>query len=202
MSMGKETIEVLVDGGKATAGPPLGSQLGPLRVNVAEVVRQINERTKDMAGMKVPVKITVDTESKSFSITIGTPPMADLIKKELGIDRGSGETGTSRAGDLSEDQVKKVARLKFGADDQAHINQVKGTCRSMGVTIGKGAVTEEERRAAEEARKRAAEEAAAAEKAAEAAAEGEPGEKTEEKAEEKEEKSEERDAKKEDKGEE
>ena len=74
-----DTVEVLVDGGKATAGPPLGPALGPKGVNAAQVVAQINEKTKSFAGMKVPVKVLIN-DDKSFEIKVGTPPMAALIK--------------------------------------------------------------------------------------------------------------------------
>lgn len=162
-SMGKQIIECLVDGGKASAGPPLGPALGPLGADIKAIVDAINEKTKDMAGMKVPVKVTIDTNTKNFEIEVGTPPVAGLIKKELGIEKGSGEAGSVRAGDLTEEQVKKIARIKFGSDDSSFVKQIKGTCRSMGITIGEGAVTEEERKAVEEAKKaREAEVAAAA----------------------------------------
>ena len=187
--MSDQTIEVLVEGGKASAGPPLGSTLGPMGVNVASVVDEINKRTAGLAGMKVPVKVTVK-DDKSFTIEIGTPPVAALIKKELGIEKGSGEAGSFRVGDLTEEQVKKISMSKFGTDDEAHCNQVKGTARSMGITIGQGAVTEEEIKLHEE--EKAAEEAA--EEAKKEAAEGEAagGEKKEEKKEEEEAKPEEK----------
>jgi large subunit ribosomal protein L11 len=169
--MGKHTVEVLVDGGKATAGPPLGSQLGPLKVDVAGIVKEINDKTRDLAGMKVPVKVVVDTDTKSFRIAVGTPPAADLIKKELGIQKGSGEAGITRAGDLAEEQVKRIARMKFGSDDAPYANQIRGTCRSMGVTIGRGGITDDERKATE-MRKKAAEDAKAAAAAAAAPAAG------------------------------
>ena len=152
--MGKVTVEALVDGGKATAGPPIGNQLGPLKVNTMQIVKEINEKTKELAGMKVPVKITVDTETKKYTITVGTPPISALIKKEIKIDKGSGEAGKIRAGDLSAEQVRRIAKAKFGSDDQAHINQVIGSARSLGVTFGKGAITEEERKAAEAEKQR------------------------------------------------
>lgn len=148
--MGKQTIEILVEGGKANAGPPLGSSLGPMGVNVAKVVEEINEKTKGFVGIKVPVKITINTDTKDFEISVGTPPVAALVKKELSIDKASSETGIKRAGDLSEEQIKNIAKAKFGSDSEGHVNQVKGTCRSMGVTIGQGELTEEEIRAAEE----------------------------------------------------
>jgi large subunit ribosomal protein L11 len=151
--MAKQTIESLVDGGKASAGPPLGPALGPMGVNIGDVIAAINERTKDMAGMKVPVKVTVDTDTKEFKIDVGTPPASALIKKELGLKKASQEPGKQRVGDLTEEQVKKIAKVKFGSHDDSAFNQIKGTARSMGITVGKGAVTDEEKKAYEEAKK-------------------------------------------------
>ncbi|HJW96665.1 MAG TPA: 50S ribosomal protein L11 [archaeon] len=152
--MGKVTVEAMVDGGKATAGPPIGNQLGPLKVNTMQIVKEINEKTKELSGMKVPVKIIVDTETKKYSILVGTPPISALIKKELKIEKGSGEAGKIRAGDLTMEQVRRISKAKFGDEDQAHLNQVIGSARSSGVTIEKGAITEEERKAAEAERQR------------------------------------------------
>jgi len=172
--MGKQTVETMVKGGKATTGPLLGPSLGPLKVNTKAIVEQINEKTKDMAGMDVPVKVIVDTDTKDFEIVVGTPPVSALIKKELNLDKGSGEAGTKRVGDLSEDKIKKIARIKFGNDNEPFTNQVKGTCRSMGVTIGEGQVTEEEKHKYEEMEKaKAAEDAAKAAAKAAKSAEGE-----------------------------
>ncbi len=75
----KQIVEALVEGGKASAAPPLGSSLGPLKVNIGLVVSQINDKTKDFKGMKVPVKVIVDLDSKEFTIEIGTPPASQLI---------------------------------------------------------------------------------------------------------------------------
>jgi large subunit ribosomal protein L11 len=152
--MGKVTVDALVDGGKATAGPPIGNQLGPLKVNTMQIVKEINEKTKELSGMKVPVKIIVDTETKKYSISVGTPPISALIMKEIGLEKGSGEAGKIRSGDLTMEQVKRIAKAKFGTDDHAHVNQVIGSARSMGVTVGKGAITDEERKAAEAERQR------------------------------------------------
>ena len=163
----------MVDGGKASAGPPLGPALGPLKVNIGEVIAAINEKTMDMAGMKVPVKVIVDTDTKRFEIEVGSPPTSSLIKKEINLDKGSGETGTGRVGNLTIEQAKKVARIKFGTDDESVVSQIKGTGRSMGVTVGEGEVSEEEKRAAEEAAKASAEAAAEAEKKPEEGTEGE-----------------------------
>lgn len=152
--MGKVTVEALVDGGKATAGPPIGNQLGPLKVNTMQIVKEINEKTKELAGMKVPVKIIVDTDTKKYNIVIGTPPVSALIKKELSLEKGSGEAGKIRAGDLTKEQVKKIAKAKFGSDEHVYLNQVIGSARSMGITVGKGVITEEEKKAADAERQR------------------------------------------------
>jgi large subunit ribosomal protein L11 len=138
-----ETLEVLVDGGKATAGPPLGPALGPMGMNIMEVVKAINDRTKSFEGMKVPVKLIIDPKTKAYSIEIGTPPTSALILKELGAEKGSGEAGKTRIGNLSLAQVVKIANMKadvmLGKDLRGRVLEVVGTCVSMGVTVdGKG----------------------------------------------------------------
>jgi large subunit ribosomal protein L11 len=158
-----QTVDVLVEGGKASAGPPIGSTLGPLGVNVADVVAKINDQTSGLAGMQVPVKITIN-DDKSFSIEVGTPPVSALVKKELGLEKGSEQAGHHRVGDLTDEQVTRIAKSKFNSDDKSCLNQVAGTARSMGVTVGEGQVTEEEEKAWEA--EKAAEEAAEAEKKA------------------------------------
>ena len=189
--MGKKTIDALVDGGKASAGPPLGPALGPLGVNIGKVIEEINKKTADLAGMKVPVKVIVDESDKSFEIQVGTPPISALIKKELSLKKGSREPGLTRVADLTKDQIKKIARSKFGSDEESYVRQVEGTCRSMGITVGEGPITDEEKKKIEEMMKAkaAAPAAAAAEgeaKEGEAEAkETEEGEKKEEKKKEK-----------------
>ncbi|MFP4169559.1 MAG: 50S ribosomal protein L11 [Methanomassiliicoccales archaeon] len=134
-----ETIEVLVDGGQASAGPPLGPALGPLGVNIMEIVNSINQKTKNFKGMKVPVKVIVDTSTKVYDIKVGTPPTSALVKNELGLKRGSGEARTQRVGDLSMDQAIKIAEMKedslLGKTMKEKVKEVAGTCYSMGVTL-------------------------------------------------------------------
>lgn len=134
-----EVIDVLVDGGKATAGPPLGPAIGPLGVNTADVVKKINEKTADFAGMKVPVKVIVDPATKSFEITVGTPPVSALIKKELGLEKGSDNARTTKVGNLTLDQIKKISRMKadslLGASVKARVKEIAGSCVAMGVTV-------------------------------------------------------------------
>lgn len=134
-----QKIEVLVEGGKATPGPPLGPALGPMGVNVAKVVKVINEKTKAYAGMQVPVIVDVDPKTKEFTVTVGTPPTSALIKKELGIEKGSGDARKNKVGDLTLDQVIKIARMKkensLSYDLKGVVMEVLGTCVSMGVTV-------------------------------------------------------------------
>jgi len=135
----KETVEVLVDGGKAVAGPQMGSALGPLKINIGQVISQINEKTKDFKGMKVPVKVIVDIESKEFALEIGTPPASELIKKEINIQTASGEPNKLFVGIISIEQIIKVAKMKkdsfFIRDLKSAIKIVLGSCNSMGVLV-------------------------------------------------------------------
>ena len=135
--MMEKTIDAIVEGGKATAGPPLGPALGPLGINAGQVVAKINEATKDFQGMKVPVKVIVNTETKEFRVEVGSPPTAEIIKKEIGIEKGAG-TREAPAGDVSLEKLVKVAKTKsnsLGKDLKNSLKEVVGTCVSMGVTV-------------------------------------------------------------------
>lgn len=135
----KKIVDLLVSGGQATAGPPLGPALGPLGVNVLEIVNKINELTKDYAGMKVPVKVTVDPETKEFEVTIGTPTTSALIVRELKIEKGSGTPNTEKVGNLTMEQVVRISELKraelLAKTLKAAAKEVLGSCVSMGVTV-------------------------------------------------------------------
>jgi large subunit ribosomal protein L11 len=134
-----EVIDVLVDGGKATPGPPLGPVLGPMGVNIPQIISVINEKTKAFDGMKVPVKLKIDPKTKDFEVSVGTPPTSALIIKELDIEKGSGEASMTHVGDMSIEQIKKVAEMKkdsmLGKSLKDRILEVAGTCVSMGITI-------------------------------------------------------------------
>ena len=134
-----QTVEVLVDGGKASAGPPLGPALGPLGVNVMNVVKMINDKTAAFVGMKVPVKVIVDPKTKSFDVTVGTPPTSALLFAEAGIEKGSGTPKSAKIGNSTVDQAIKVSRMKQdglqGATLKARVCEVAGTANSCGITI-------------------------------------------------------------------
>lgn len=135
----KKVIESIVSGGQANAGPPLGPALGPLGVNVMAIVNRINEVTKEYAGMKVPVKISVDTEDKSFEVTVGTPTASALIVAELKIEKGSGTPNTEKVGDLNMEQILKIAKIKnpqlLAPTIKDATKELLGTCLSIGVTV-------------------------------------------------------------------
>jgi large subunit ribosomal protein L11 len=137
--MATETVEALVAGGKATAGPPLGPALGPLKINIGQVIAAINEKTKDFAGMQVPVKVIVDTETKDFEITVGTPPAASLILKEAGISKGAGNPLLDKVADIRIEQVIKVSKMKqdslLGANTKSRVKEIVGSCHSAGILI-------------------------------------------------------------------
>ncbi len=132
-------VSVLVEGGKAAAGAALGAALGPLGVNVGQVVTQINEKTKQFAGMKVPVIVKVDAGTRTFTLEVGRPPTAALLLKEAGKEKGSGKAKTDTVGDVSMDAVRQIAEAKGedlqGRTVEQRVNQVLGTAVSMGLTI-------------------------------------------------------------------
>ena len=134
-----ETVEALVDGGKAAAGPPLGPALGPIGVNIMQVINTINEKTKEFSGMKVPVKVIINTKTKEFEIKVGTPPASSLILHELGVEKGSGSPSTHKIGNLSIDQAIKIAKMKYdnllGSEIKQKTKEIIGTCITLGVNV-------------------------------------------------------------------
>jgi len=135
-------VEVLVEGGKASPGPPLGPALGPLGVKIKDVVESINEHTKAYAGMEVPVKITVD--AGKVDIKVGIPPTSSLINKELGMEKAQTDSTTDYTGDITLEQLKEIAKKKkegmLAASLKSAIKEIIGTCGSMRLKVeGKAA---------------------------------------------------------------
>lgn len=140
----KETIDLLIEGGKAAPGPTTAPKLSALGVNIGEVFKQVNDKTKEYAGMKVPVKVIIDKKTKGIEVVVGTPPASSLIKKELGIEAAKiteeeKTAGKTSVGDLKMDQIVKVAKMKMvgllAKDLKSAVKQIVGTCVSMPVTI-------------------------------------------------------------------
>ncbi len=135
----KETVSLMVTGGKATAGPPLAPALAGKGINIGQVVKDINEKTKEMAGMTVPVKVIVDLEEKSYEIQVGMPPSSALLKKEAEVEKGSSASGTKWIGDLKIKQIIKVAKTKdealLGSNLKNKVKELVGTCVSLGIRV-------------------------------------------------------------------
>lgn len=134
----KAVVKIQIPAGKATAGPPIGSSLGPHGINIPQFVKDFNAKTADQVGMIIPVIMTI-YEDRSFEFILKTPPVAVLITKELGIEKGSGVPNKTKVGKLTKAQVEKIAKIKLpdlnASSLESAMSMVKGTARSMGVTI-------------------------------------------------------------------
>jgi len=134
-----QTVSTLVTGGQASAGPPLGPALGPMGINVMQVISAINEKTKDFEGMRVPVTVSIDPSTKKWEIEVGIPSSAALLLKEAGIQKGSGTSGSNWVADVKFDTIVKVAKTKIDSSYATSLKSVAkeiiGTCVSLGVKI-------------------------------------------------------------------
>lgn len=149
--MGKISIRVLVDGGKAIPGPPLGPALAVHKVNIGQVVAAINEKTKEFSGITVPVEVMIDPSTKGFEIKVGTPPVSALIKKELKVQKlaltpwatpaaKEGEAPPAPfTGNLPFEAAVRIAKAKLNVlgthDFKKAVKEVVGTCVSVGCTV-------------------------------------------------------------------
>ena len=137
--MSKEKIDLIVDGGAAVAGASLGQTLGPLRINIKDVISKINEKTTSFKGMKVPVKLIVDKDTKDFNVEVGSPAVSELIKKELKLEKGSDQPNVNKMGNLAIEQIIKIAKMKKDGmlvnSLKAAVKNVVGSCGQMGILI-------------------------------------------------------------------
>ncbi len=133
----KTKVKIVVEGGKATPAPPLGPQLIMLGLKPPEVVKKINDKTKDFVGMKVPVEIEVDKTTKEYELNILMPSVSQLLIKEAGVEKGFGDRKDSVS--ISFDKVKKIAKdhaeYSLAKTEQGLINEVLGTCLSLGFKV-------------------------------------------------------------------
>ena len=131
-------IKLQLPAGKATPAPPVGPALGQHGVNIMGFCKEFNAKTANQAGLIIPVVITV-YQDRSFSFILKTPPAAVLIKKELGLESGSGVPNRTKVGSLTKEQVRKIAELKMpdlnAASIENAMSMIEGTAKSMGVTI-------------------------------------------------------------------
>ncbi|MEA4964314.1 MAG: 50S ribosomal protein L11 [Oscillospiraceae bacterium] len=131
-------IKLQIPAAKATASPPVGPALGQHGVNISAFIKEFNERTKDQAGFKIPVVITVYSD-RSFTFVTKTPPTPTLILKALGVEKGSGVPNKDKVAKITMAQVREIAEKKMpdlnAASIEAAMSNVAGTCRSMGITV-------------------------------------------------------------------
>lgn len=137
--MSKKTVDLMIEGGKAAPSAQLGQSFGPLGVNIPNIINEINKKTAEFKGMKLPVKVIIETTSKTFELEIGTPPVSELIKKEAVLQKGSGESKLTKVGNLAMEQVIKIAKMK---QDSMLVNNLKsavknvvGSCGTLGVLV-------------------------------------------------------------------
>ena len=131
-------IKLQLAAGKATPAPPVGPALGQHGVSIMGFCKEFNAKTADKAGLIIPVVITV-YQDRSFSFILKTPPAAVLIKKELGLQSGSGVPNRTKVGNITKEQVRKIAELKMpdlnAATIESAMSMIEGTARSMGVVV-------------------------------------------------------------------
>lgn len=132
-------IKVLADGGAMAPGPALSQKLGPAGINMGQVIQKINDATKDFKGMKVPVEIDVNASAKTFTVKVFSPPASELLKKEAGIEKGTGLHKKTKVGNISIEQVISVAKTKFpnmlSRNLKTAVKSVVGTCVSLGILV-------------------------------------------------------------------
>ena len=131
-------VKLQLNAGKATAGPPVGSSLGPHGINIPAFTKEFNEKTASQEGLVIPVVITIYAD-RSFSFVLKTPPAAVLIKKACGIGSGSANSIKNKVATITKAQIKEIAELKMpdlnASSIETAMSMVEGTCRSMGVTV-------------------------------------------------------------------
>ncbi len=133
----KSVVNIQLPAAKATPGPPVGSSLGPHGINIAGFVKEFNDRTANQVGFTIPCVITI-YEDRSFEFILKQPPVADLLKKAAGIEKGT-DKSRNQVGKINVDQLKQIAETKMpdlnAASMEAAMSMVAGTARSMGITV-------------------------------------------------------------------
>jgi len=132
-------VKLIVDGGDMKPGPAVAQQIGPLGINMGKVISDVNSATQGFKGTKVPVEIDVDSKSKTYKIKVFSPPVAELIKKELGLEKGSSAAGAYKVGNIALERIIDIAKTKqsslLAKDLKSAVKLIAGTCVSLGVLI-------------------------------------------------------------------
>ena len=134
----KAIVKLQIPAGKANPAPPIGTALGPQGVNIMAFCKEYNERTAGQVGLLIPAEIT-NYEDRSFIFITKTPPVADLLKKAAGIEKGSATPNRAKVGSISREKLREIAEMKMKDLNVISIegaeSMVEGTARSMGITI-------------------------------------------------------------------
>jgi len=132
-------VKLLIEGGNMKPGPAVAQQLGPMGINMGKVISEVNAATKNFAGITVPVNLDIDSKTKNFTIKVLSPPTSELIKKELGIEKASGERKKYIAGNIALERVISVTKTKYenmlAKDFLSALKSVIGTCMTLGILI-------------------------------------------------------------------
>ncbi|MDP2628513.1 MAG: 50S ribosomal protein L11 [Nanoarchaeota archaeon] len=141
--------KLLVEGGSMKPGPALSQKLGPLGININNIIQKINEATKDFNGLKVPVELKIDASTKEFDIKVFSPPASELLKKELKIEKASGLQKKTKVANASIEQIISVAKIKLpnmlSKDLKSAVKTIVGTCASLGILVESKSPLEVER---------------------------------------------------------
>ena len=131
-------VKLQLPAGKATAGPPVGSTLGPYGINIPAFTKEFNEKTQGQVGLVIPVEITIYAD-RSFTFVLKTPPAAVLVKKACGLESGSANSIKNKVAKITKAQIREIAELKMpdlnASSVETAMSMIEGTCRSMGVTV-------------------------------------------------------------------
>lgn len=132
-------VKLLVEGGEMKPGPALSQKLGPMGINISQVMQKVNEATKDFKGLKVPVELDIDASTREFEVEVFSPPVSELLKKELDVEKGSGAQKKLNIGNMSIEQIVSIAKTKLpdllSRDLKSAVKTIVGTCVSLGILI-------------------------------------------------------------------
>ncbi len=132
-------IKLMVDGGEMKPGPTVGQKLGPIGINIGQVISEVNKATQEFKGTKVPVSLDIDPKTKKFRVEVSSPPTSELLKKELGIESGSGDHKKNKVGNISIETVIKIAKTKHSGmlakEFKSAVKSVIGSCVSLGILV-------------------------------------------------------------------
>jgi large subunit ribosomal protein L11 len=132
-------IKLLVEGGDMKPGPVLSQKLGPMGISLSQVIQKVNESTKSLSGLKVPVELEIDLQTKNIDIKVFSPPVSELLKKELGMEKGSGNHNQIKVANASIEQIISIAKTKFpnllSKNLKAAVKTILGSCLSLGILV-------------------------------------------------------------------